>query len=57
MIAESEAGGPQTKQGKEVVRWNATRHGISSPLLLYPAWKSRRTGRSIETASSKTSHL
>ena len=24
-------GGPITQEGKEVVRWNATRHGISSP--------------------------
>jgi hypothetical protein len=24
-------GGPQTQKGKEVARWNATRHGISSP--------------------------
>ena len=31
MIAESEGGGPKTAQGKAVVRWNATRHGISSP--------------------------
>jgi hypothetical protein len=32
MIAESEGGGPKTAQGKAVVRWNATRHGISSPM-------------------------
>jgi len=24
-------GGPVTQEGKEVVRWNATRHGIRSP--------------------------
>jgi hypothetical protein len=24
-------GGPATREGKEVVRWNATRHGISLP--------------------------
>lgn len=27
----SPTGGPKTEEGKEVVRWNATRHGISSP--------------------------
>jgi hypothetical protein len=36
MIAESEAGGPKTAQGKAVVRWNATRHGISSPQPVVP---------------------
>jgi len=34
-IAEGDSsktkGGPTTREGKEVVRWNATRHGISSP--------------------------
>ena len=25
------SGGPRTQEGKEVARWNATRHGISSP--------------------------
>ncbi len=24
-------GGPKTQAGKEVARWNATRHGIRSP--------------------------
>ena len=36
MIAESEGGGPKTAQGKAVVRWNATRHGISSPKPVVP---------------------
>jgi hypothetical protein len=36
MVANSEAGGPKTAQGKEVVRWNATRHGISSPAPVVP---------------------
>jgi hypothetical protein len=50
MIAESEAGGPKTAQGKEVVRWNATRHGISSPKPVVPGlekqedWESHREG-------------
>ena len=29
-------GGPTTQEGKEVVRWNATRHGISSPKPVVP---------------------
>jgi hypothetical protein len=36
MMAKSEAGGPKTAQGKAVVRWNATRHGISSPAPVIP---------------------
>jgi hypothetical protein len=50
MIAESEAGGPKTAQGKAVVRWNATRHGISSPKPVVPGlekqedWESHLEG-------------
>jgi hypothetical protein len=50
MIAEGEAGGPKTAQGKAVVRWNATRHGISSPKPVVPGlekqedWESHRDG-------------
>jgi hypothetical protein len=29
-------GGPNTEEGKDVVRWNATRHGISSPQPVVP---------------------
>ena len=29
-------GGPTTQEGKEVVHWNATRHGISSPKPVVP---------------------
>ena len=29
-------GGPVTQEGKEVVRWNATRHGIRSPAPVVP---------------------
>jgi len=29
-------GGPQTQKGKEVARWNATTHGISSPAPVVP---------------------
>jgi hypothetical protein len=41
MIAESEGGGPKTAQGKAVVRWNATRHGISSPKPVIPGLEKR----------------
>jgi hypothetical protein len=50
MTAESEAGGPKTAQGKAVVRWNATRHGISSPKPVVPGlentedWESHLEG-------------
>jgi hypothetical protein len=50
MIAEGEAGGPKTAQGKAVVRWNATRHGISSPAPVVPGlekqedWEEHRSG-------------
>jgi hypothetical protein len=29
-------GGPATQEGKDVVKWNATRHGISSPKPVVP---------------------
>jgi hypothetical protein len=32
----TKAGGPVTEEGKEVVRWNATRHGIRSPAPVVP---------------------
>ena len=43
-------GGPVTQEGKEVVRWNATRHGIRSPAPVVPGvekvedWEEHRTG-------------
>ena len=37
----STAGGPSTQEGKEVVRWNATRHGISSPQPVVPGLERR----------------
>jgi len=43
-------GGPATQNGKAVVRWNATRHGISSPAPVVPDlekredWESHREG-------------
>jgi hypothetical protein len=43
-------GGPNTQEGKEVVRWNATRHGISSPKPVVPGlentedWESHLEG-------------
>jgi hypothetical protein len=30
------SGGPKTEEGKEVARWNATRHGIRSPAPVVP---------------------
>ncbi len=43
-------GGPVTQEGKEVVRWNAARHGIRSPAPVVPAvenkedWEEHREG-------------
>jgi hypothetical protein len=33
-------GGPASREGKDVVRWNATRHGISSPAPVVPGMES-----------------
>jgi hypothetical protein len=50
MTAKGEGGGPNTAQGKAVVRWNATRHGISSPKPVVPGlekqedWESHLEG-------------
>jgi len=44
------AGGPKTKAGKEVARWNATQHGIRSPAPVVPGlekaedWEAHRDG-------------
>ena len=43
-------GGPVTQEGKEVVRWNATRHGIRFPVPVVPGierseeWEEHREG-------------
>src|SRR5215208_1516723 len=43
-------GGPRTEEGKELVRWNATRHGIRSPAPVVPGvekkadWEEHRDG-------------
>jgi hypothetical protein len=43
-------GGPITQEGKEVVKWNATRHGIRSPAPVVPGverkedWEEHREG-------------
>jgi hypothetical protein len=43
-------GGPATEKGKAVVRWNATRHGISTPAPVVPGlekredWQDHRDG-------------
>ena len=36
------SGGPATQSGREVVRWNATRHGISSPAPVVPGFENRK---------------
>src|SRR5918993_3551358 len=49
-IAGGLGGGPNTEEGKAVVRWNATRHGISSPAPVVPGlekeedWQEHRYG-------------
>jgi len=49
-IAGGTGGGPNTEEGKSVVRWNATRHGINSPEPVVPGlentedWESHREG-------------
>jgi hypothetical protein len=51
-------GGPATQEGKEVVRWNATRHGIRSPAPVVPGvekvedWEEHRAGV-LESLSPK----
>jgi hypothetical protein len=48
--AVDHSGGPKTEEGKEVVRWNATRHGIRSPAPVVPGvekkedWEEHRDG-------------
>jgi hypothetical protein len=43
-------GGPATQEGREVVKWNATRHGIRSPAQVVPGvekeedWEEHRDG-------------
>ena len=44
------SGGPKTEEGKDVARWNATRHGIRSPAPVVPGveksedWEEHRDG-------------
>ncbi len=46
----SSVGGPSTEEGKEVARWNSTRHGIRSPAPVVPGvekredWEEHRDG-------------
>ena len=61
MIAKNEAGGPKTAQGKAIVSWNATCHGISSPKPVVPGlekqeeWESHLEG--IMENHSPVGHL
>jgi len=54
-------GGPVTQEGKEVVKWNATRHGIRSPAPVVPGvekaeeWEEHRDG--ILKSLSPEGHL
>ncbi len=55
------SGGPATRNGKAVVRWNATRHGISSPAPVVPGlekkedWESHLGG--VRENLSPVGHL
>jgi hypothetical protein len=57
----SNKGGPTSQEGKEMVRWNATRHGIRSPAPVVPGikwaqdWEARRAG--ILAKLSPANHL
>src|SRR5215212_4016431 len=54
-------GGPSTQEGKEVVKWNATQHGIRSPAPVIPGvekkedWEEHRDG--ILKSLSPEGHL
>ena len=54
-------GGPVTQEGKEVVKWNATRHGIRSPAPVVPGvekaeeWEDHRDG--VLDSLSPVGHL
>jgi hypothetical protein len=54
-------GGPSTREGKEVARWNATRHGIRSPAPVIPGvekaeeWEDHRDG--VLDSLSPVGHL
>jgi len=54
-------GGPSTREGKEVARWNATRHGIRSPAPVVPGvekaeeWEDHRDG--VLDSLSPVGHL
>src|SRR5918992_5534448 len=57
----SPSGGPSTREGKEVARWNATRHGIRSPAPVVPGvekaeeWEEHRDG--VLESLSPVGHL
>ena len=48
-------GGPSTREGKEIARWNATRHGVRSPAPVVPGVgkpQGRRAGQSLAGRTS-----
>jgi hypothetical protein len=59
--AVDHSGGPKTDEGKEVARWNATRHGIRSPAPVVPGvekqedWEEHRDG--VLDSLSPVGHL
>jgi hypothetical protein len=61
VVSAVPAGGPKTKGGKEVARWNATRHGIRSPAPVVPGleksedWQEHREG--VLVSLSPEGHL
>jgi hypothetical protein len=57
----SPSGGPNTREGKEIARWNAIRHGIRSPAPVVPGvekaeeWEDHRDG--VLDSLSPVGHL
>jgi hypothetical protein len=50
-------GGPATQEGKEVVKWNATRHGISSPKPVVPGLEKQEDWETHLEGTWRTSRL
>jgi hypothetical protein len=50
-------GGPATQEGKDVVKWNATRHGISSPKPVVPGLEKQEDWETHLEGTWRTSRL